>query len=237
MHRLALLSLVVAGCATARRDTTPGRRAARGDRARRAPRPDAGVARRLPRRGAGRPTDAAGRPLAVFIDDKGVRCPMAELVHKSGRDDLVDAVRREGNAARLEDVHDGPLLDWMLASGLTQEEIALVQGAMDLPSMRLEVTPDYELVEARAEVRGRLDTAERALAQNTAHGLDVAMARLPSGALGRRARLRAGDARCWCCPGAKATAAASAVRIAARAAAMTVTWPVRRLELSSYGSH
>ena len=51
------------------------------------------------------PTDAAGQPLSVFRDANGVRCPMAELIHKSGRDDLVDAVVAENNAVRLADVH------------------------------------------------------------------------------------------------------------------------------------
>jgi hypothetical protein len=232
MHRLAMLTALVAGCATAAATPPP------------VVAPHAAIelaARRAQmlawlddyRAAALYPTDALGRPLAVFVDDNGVRCPMAELIHKSGRDDLVDAVRREGNAARLEDVHDGPLLDWMLASGLTQEEIALVQGAMDLPSMRPEVRPDYELVEAKAEVRGRLDTAERALAQNTAHGLDVAMARLPA----TRSVAELAHAPATRAVLSVQAAAASAVRIAARTAALTVAWPSRRVELPNYGSH
>src|SRR5258706_2250486 len=59
------------------------------------------------------PTDDAGQPLSVFRDPRGVRCPMAELVHKSGRDDLVDAVVAENNTVRLADVHDGPLHEWI----------------------------------------------------------------------------------------------------------------------------
>src|SRR5260221_2136150 len=58
------------------------------------------------------PLDAAGRPTSVFMDANGNRCPMAELIHKSGRDDLVAAVVAENNAGRLADVHQGPLDDW-----------------------------------------------------------------------------------------------------------------------------
>src|SRR4051812_34909403 len=78
------------------------------------------------------PVDATGMPMSAFKDAAGVRCPMAELLHKSGRDDLVDAVAKEANTVRLEDVHTGPLHDWMLGSGLTEEEISMVQGAMNI---------------------------------------------------------------------------------------------------------
>jgi hypothetical protein len=78
------------------------------------------------------PTDAAGQPQSVFVDAKGVRCPMAELIWRSGHQDLVEAVAREHNAVRLAEVTSGPLHDWMVGSGLTSDEISLVQGAMDL---------------------------------------------------------------------------------------------------------
>ena len=38
------------------------------------------------------PRDDAGRPLSVFRDTHGVRCPMAELIDRSGHADLVDQV-------------------------------------------------------------------------------------------------------------------------------------------------
>lgn len=78
------------------------------------------------------PVDGIGRPQSMFMDANGNRCPMAELIHKSGRDDLVAAVVKENNAVRLADVHEGPLYDWMLSSGLTMTEIAMVQGAADI---------------------------------------------------------------------------------------------------------
>ncbi|MEO8846180.1 MAG: hypothetical protein ABI591_04880 [Kofleriaceae bacterium] len=124
------------------------------------------------------PADASGNPASVFVDANGVRCPMAELVHKTGRDDLVEAVRQEGNGARLADVHTGPLHDWMLASGLTQEEIAMVQGAMtiDFNGGRR----DWTVVIEQAEVRGQLEMAEAALRQATAASLAIVARRLPT---------------------------------------------------------
>ena len=38
------------------------------------------------------PTDDAGMPQSVFVDARGVRCPMAELIWRSGHPELVDAV-------------------------------------------------------------------------------------------------------------------------------------------------
>jgi hypothetical protein len=127
------------------------------------------------------PTDASGLPLSVFRDDKGVRCPMAELIHESGRDDLVEAVVREDNAVRLADVHEGPLHDWMLGSGLTEDEIATVQGAMSFDQIRMQELVEQPRIVAQGEVRGRLEMAEAMLRANTGHALEVAVAQLPQG--------------------------------------------------------
>jgi hypothetical protein len=129
------------------------------------------------------PSDAAGMPASVFRDANGVRCPMAELIHKSGRDDLVDAVATQANALRLADVHSGPLYDWMTHSGLTLQEIAMVQGAMNIDMGPLEYIPqNREIIMASAlgQVRGHLDTAEVALRDGTAAGLTALAALAPS---------------------------------------------------------
>jgi hypothetical protein len=125
------------------------------------------------------PTDAAGMPLSVFKDDKGVRCPMAELIYRSGHADLVDAVAKENNQVRLADVKAGPLHDWMLASGLTGNEIAMVQGAMEVDYSWMLNQESQETILARGVVRGRLETAVRSLQDGTAHSLEVASAQLP----------------------------------------------------------
>jgi hypothetical protein len=147
------------------------------------------------------PTDAAGMPLGVFRDDHGVRCPMSELIYQSGRTDLVDAVVRLDNDMRLADVHGGPLFDWMLQSGMTQEEIVEVQGAMELDYYRFQVeaTPqDTRLVyrsrqqvdlreAAFATVDAKLLAAERMLRAGTANSLATAVDRLAE----RRAKVLA----------------------------------------------
>ena len=124
------------------------------------------------------PSDGA-RPISVFVDERGVRCPMAEMIHMSGRDDLVEAVHHENNALRLADVHSGPLFDWMLASGLTQEEAVLVQGAMNIePGPWMIESQASQL--ATAAVAGKLEMAEAALRSATATSLAIAMRRLPA---------------------------------------------------------
>lgn len=124
------------------------------------------------------PSDGT-RPISVFVDDRGVRCPMAEMIHMSGRDDLVEAVHRENNALRLADVHSGPLFDWMLASGLTQEEAILVQGAMNVEPVQWIIESPSASQLAIATVTGKLEMAEAALRSATATSLAVATQRLP----------------------------------------------------------
>ncbi len=139
------------------------------------------------------PQDAQGHPLSVFRDARGVRCPMAELIFRSGHADLVDAVAETHNDLRLADVHDGPLYAWIVESGLTQEEIAMIQGAMtveDMRGQRLQLASAQQLqqlnvVNAEAvkranewgQVKGHLATAEVALKNETAAALQTAQTR------------------------------------------------------------
>ena len=85
------------------------------------------------------------------------------------------------HGVRLADVHEGPLHAWMLGSGLTMDEIAMVQGAMnvDFGWMQREEHAAQTLA-ARAEVRGKLEASEIALRDNTSAALAAAAKRLPA---------------------------------------------------------
>jgi len=142
------------------------------------------------------PQDAQGHPLSVFRDARGVRCPMAELIYRSGHQDLVDQVARTHNDLRLADVHGGPLYAWIVESGLTQQEVAMIQGAMTPQEMRMMERQPPQLANAvgglneknvivlnadavkRAnewgQVRGHLSTAEVALKNATPASLAAA---------------------------------------------------------------
>ena len=129
------------------------------------------------------PTDDAGRVISVFRDTKGVRCPMAELIYRSGHAGLVDAIVAENNEVTLADVKSGPLHDWMLGSGLTGEEIAMVQGIPRDLEYSFEYVPEVEpsqSILAKARVRGRLETAVTALRNGTEAGLVRASKQLPN---------------------------------------------------------
>ena len=118
------------------------------------------------------PTDANGWPLSVFRDANGVRCPMAELIYRSGHAELVEAVVASNNALRLADVQDGPLAAWMAESGLTRDEIIMVQGAANIPMMVDSRSLDQvQIATATGRVHGRLDTAAVALRDHTPDSL------------------------------------------------------------------
>jgi len=65
--------------------------------------------------------------LHMFRDAEGHYCAVANLVHQDGRDDLVEATVRDRNGLAIHDVHDGPLMAWILDSGFTQEELERIQ--------------------------------------------------------------------------------------------------------------
>ena len=127
------------------------------------------------------PTDERGLPLSVFEDAHGVRCPMAELIYRSGHPELVAAIVAEDNHARLGDIHDGPVHDWMVGSGLTHDEIVMIQGIADInygPLFKIE-QPANVITAQRERVRGRLETAQAALRKDQRDSLTAATLVLP----------------------------------------------------------
>ncbi|MCW5801125.1 MAG: hypothetical protein KIT31_01835 [Deltaproteobacteria bacterium] len=66
----------------------------------------------------------------VWRDDAGNFCAAATMIRLSGQTALADQVAATNNYTRLADITDGPLMYWMLTSGLTQGEIAAIQEPM-----------------------------------------------------------------------------------------------------------
>lgn len=62
-----------------------------------------------------------------FLDADGTPCAVADLMWHSGHADLVRQTAATRNDVVLSEVDEGPLVDWMLTSGLTREEIAVIQ--------------------------------------------------------------------------------------------------------------
>jgi hypothetical protein len=66
----------------------------------------------------------------VWLDALGNLCAAATIIAADWGRDAVAAVAREDNFVRLADVHDGPLADWILTSGLTHHEVVAIQEPM-----------------------------------------------------------------------------------------------------------
>jgi len=54
-------------------------------------------------------------------------CAMAYLIEQSGNRALIDELARSNNHIYIDDVTEGPLIDWLKKSGLTKKEAAMVQ--------------------------------------------------------------------------------------------------------------
>lgn len=65
--------------------------------------------------------------LNVWRDKKGHYCAAANIVVKSGDPALAIKVAEQSNFIKLGEVTQGPVMDWILTSGFTQEEIAMIQ--------------------------------------------------------------------------------------------------------------
>jgi len=123
----------------------------------------------------------------VFVDEQDTPCAVGHLMRCSGAHNLVDQIALNNNLVRLHEITEGPVVDWMLHSGLTKEECELIQ-----PSYRDDWDhnpPDYGAPTPRPRVdhgkgiaqrfiRDHLESTARLLRKNTAASLQVAMARL-----------------------------------------------------------
>src|SRR5262245_37569926 len=65
--------------------------------------------------------------LNVWLDPEGHLCAAATIINNGGNADLAMSVPSMNNYLRLIDVTEGPLMDWILTSGFTQAEIAMIQ--------------------------------------------------------------------------------------------------------------
>lgn len=75
----------------------------------------------------------AGRAVPVFVDNDDTACAVGHLMRLSGWDHEVATIQAASNLVYVNDVSQGPLVDWVATSGLTQEEAALIQPAYEPP--------------------------------------------------------------------------------------------------------
>jgi hypothetical protein len=65
--------------------------------------------------------------LNVWRDEDGHFCAAATIMVKSGNQALAIKLAEGNNFIRLADVDQGPVMDWILTSGFTQEELVSIQ--------------------------------------------------------------------------------------------------------------
>ncbi|HEY4243453.1 MAG TPA: hypothetical protein VGM88_26755 [Kofleriaceae bacterium] len=117
--------------------------------------------------------------LNVWRDNDGHFCAAATIIRASGAVLLVDRVAEQANNIKLGDVKQGPLMDWMLTSGLTQEEIALIQR----PFRPVSNAPDPQIIpDRRVAETDRLKKLyaeiDSTLTANAATSIETATSRL-----------------------------------------------------------
>jgi hypothetical protein len=121
--------------------------------------------------------------LNVWLDEDGHFCAAATIIKLSGQDALVNQVAEQNNFIRLADVKQGPLMSWILTSGLTQDEIAAIQEPfMDVtdrtePSQPMLVDANLRKAED-ARLRAKYRSVEKMIMKNTSKSLDRATDRL-----------------------------------------------------------
>ena len=125
----------------------------------------------------------ANRKLNVWLDDAGHFCAAATMIKMSGQDDLVLRTAEQNNFIRLADIAQGPLMDWILTSGFTQEEIAMIQEpflpVVDEPALSEPSLVDAELRKAEdARLRTKYRAVTRLLVKQQRKSLDIAVDRL-----------------------------------------------------------
>lgn len=98
--------------------------------------------------------------LNVWRDQGGHYCAAATIIKQSGQTELVAKVAEQNNFIRLADVSQGPLMDWILTSGLTQDEIVLIQRPFRPVTQTPEVAPTT-LVAVDAKLRQAEDARLR----------------------------------------------------------------------------
>lgn len=78
----------------------------------------------------------------VFIDQNQTHCAVAFLMQQSGYEKLALKIAADNNFAWVKDITTKGVLEWQLQSGLTLEELKLIQGAYDYYMPRAFFHPD-----------------------------------------------------------------------------------------------
>lgn len=116
--------------------------------------------------------------LNVWIDDAGHICAAATIIKMSGLDELVQRTGEQTNNIRLADVKQGPLMDWMLTSGFTQEEVAAIQAPFAYPGDETEAINEQQRALETARLTKVYKQVTAKLVKNQKASIEIAVSRL-----------------------------------------------------------
>ncbi|MGE5183703.1 MAG: hypothetical protein ACM31C_16640 [Acidobacteriota bacterium] len=123
--------------------------------------------------------------LNVWRDQDGHYCAAATLVRMSGQTALVAKVAEQNNFIRLADVQQGPLMDWILTSGFTQDEIVAIQKPFSPVTQHPQIEPakpivvDADLRKAEdARLRAKYAAVDKQIVAHARRSLELATDRL-----------------------------------------------------------
>ncbi|MEO8706046.1 MAG: hypothetical protein ABI867_38810 [Kofleriaceae bacterium] len=123
----------------------------------------------------------------VWIDESGNLCAVATLMQVDGQEAIVATTAKDQNFVRIAELTSGPLIDWVLTSGLTQEEIVMIQqpSQADIEEMEWQERREARkrkraLAREDRRLAANYRVTEKALEQKTIAraGLDLAVERL-----------------------------------------------------------
>lgn len=110
----------------------------------------------------------------IFIDERNTPCAVGYLMQRSGHGALASEISRTDNHVYIERIKTGAALEWILLSGLTQAECAMIQ-----PSYRPRPWPPDEPVrDEREQLRQHFARVEDRLLSATTASLKECVARL-----------------------------------------------------------
>jgi hypothetical protein len=119
------------------------------------------------------------RRLNVWRDRDGHLCAAATMIDGSGAHDLVKRTAEQTNFIRLADVKQGPLMDWILTSGFTQDEIAAIQEPFDPVFEKPSPSIDADLrAKENQRLAAKYKTVTAMLRKNAAASIEAATDRL-----------------------------------------------------------
>lgn len=102
--------------------------------------------------------------IPIFIDPNNTHCAVGYLLQQTGHEDVALRISAANNYAWVKDIHDKGLLEWQRSSGLSLEELKLIQGAYDFYMPNALTLPNkYEVPQKPARITAYFDNKEHSL--------------------------------------------------------------------------